>query len=119
MIRKAIRKIVHDRTPDKLPDCHLGLADSLSFKDIVLMRINGLVLEAALAHIGRLFRRTLPTLRTLLQGGPAFAVTVRAFQRRWKAKGLYLSAFAICARPEDRSVTSWARHARSPAETRP
>jgi SIR2-like domain len=57
MIRKAIGKVIHDRTPDKLPDCYLRFAEMLSPRDIVLTFNYDLVLEAALAHVGKRFRR--------------------------------------------------------------
>jgi hypothetical protein len=57
MIRKAIGKVIHDRTPDKLPDCYLRFAEMLSPRDIVLTFNYDVVLEAALAHVGKRFRR--------------------------------------------------------------
>ncbi|VVE26580.1 hypothetical protein PAQ31011_03446 [Pandoraea aquatica] len=59
MIRKAIGKVIHDGTPaaDKLPDCYYKFADLLSPRDIVLTFNYDLVLEAALTHVGKRFRR--------------------------------------------------------------
>lgn len=59
MIRKAIGKVIHDGTPaaDKLPDCYYKFAELLSPRDIVLTFNYDLVLEAALTHVGKRFRR--------------------------------------------------------------
>lgn len=57
MIRKAIGKVIHDRTPAKLPDCYLWFAEMLSPRDIVLSFNYDLVLEVALAQVGIPFRR--------------------------------------------------------------
>jgi hypothetical protein len=59
MIRKAIGKVIHDGTPaaDKLPDYYYKFAELLSPRDIVLTFNYDLVLEAALTHVGKRFRR--------------------------------------------------------------
>lgn len=57
MIRKAIGKVIHDRMPDELPDCYLKFAELLSTRDIVLTFNYDLVLEAALAQVGKPYRR--------------------------------------------------------------
>ena len=59
MIRKAIGKVIHDGTPaaDKLPDYYYKFAELLSPSDIVLTFNYDLVLEAALTHVGKRFRR--------------------------------------------------------------
>lgn len=59
MIRKAIGKVIHDATPDadKLPDYYYRFADLLSPNDIVLTFNYDLVLEAALTHVSKRFRR--------------------------------------------------------------
>jgi hypothetical protein len=59
MIRKAIGRFIHERTPrrDKLPDSYYRLADQLSPHDVVFTFNYDLVLEMALAHVGKKFRR--------------------------------------------------------------
>lgn len=57
MIRKAIGKVIHDSTPETLPDFYYKFAEMLSPRDIVLTFNYDLVLEAALAHVGKRFRR--------------------------------------------------------------
>lgn len=59
MVRKAIGHVIHSRTPpsDKLPDVYLRFAESLSIHDTVLTLNYDLVLENALAAVGKPFRR--------------------------------------------------------------
>lgn len=57
MIRKAIGAVIHDRTPDQLPDYFYRFAELLSPHDVVLTFNYDLVLEAALTQVGKPFRR--------------------------------------------------------------
>lgn len=59
MIRKAIGNIIHSRTPspEALPDVYLRYAESLSVHDTILTLNYDLVLENALAAVGKPFRR--------------------------------------------------------------
>lgn len=69
MIRKAIGKVIHDRTPDNLPDFYLKFAEMLSPRDIVLTFNYDLVLEAALAQVGKRFRRYPYRFKEITQHG--------------------------------------------------
>jgi len=59
MIRKAIGHVIHDRTPqpDAIPEVYLRFAEALSVHDTVLTLNYDLVLEHALAAVGKPFRR--------------------------------------------------------------
>lgn len=59
MIRRAIGEVIDARTPeaDKLPDIYYRFAESLSTRDTVLTLNYDLVLERALAKVGKPFRR--------------------------------------------------------------
>ena len=59
MIRQAIGSVIHNRTPppDKIPDVYLRFAEALSVHDTVLTLNYDLVLEYALAAVGKPFRR--------------------------------------------------------------
>jgi hypothetical protein len=58
MMRKAIGRIVHDRTPpaDELPDVYYEFASRLSAHDTVLTTNYDTVLERAFEHIGKPYR---------------------------------------------------------------
>jgi len=59
MIRRAIGHVIYSHTPAPaaIPDVYLRFADSLSLRDIVLTLNYDLVLESALALVGKPFRR--------------------------------------------------------------
>jgi len=59
MIKRAIGEVIHRHTPpgDKLPDIYYRFAEQLSVNDTVLTLNYDLVLERALAHVGKAFRR--------------------------------------------------------------
>ena len=59
MIRKAIGHVIHSHTPAPAatPDIYLRFAEALSLRDIVLTLNYDLVLENALAAVGKPFRR--------------------------------------------------------------
>lgn len=58
MIRKAIGKVLHARTPsaDSLPDVYYSFAEHLSLNDIVITFNYDILLERALEHIGKPYR---------------------------------------------------------------
>jgi hypothetical protein len=58
MVRKAIGKVIHDRTPsaDRLPDAYYEFAERLSLHDIVITLNYDILLERALDHIGKPYR---------------------------------------------------------------
>ena len=58
MIRKAIGKVIHSRTPqsDSLPDAYYKFANNLSLNDIVITLNYDIILERALEHIGKPYR---------------------------------------------------------------
>lgn len=59
MIRRALGEVIHDRTPpaDRLPDVYYRFAENLSTEDTVLTLNYDLLLERALAYVGKPFRR--------------------------------------------------------------
>src|SRR5207237_10211631 len=59
MIRSAIGDVIHHMTPppNRLPDIYYRFAECLSPHDYVLSLNYDLVLESALRHVGKPFRR--------------------------------------------------------------
>lgn len=58
MIRKAIGKVIHSRTPpaDRLPDAYYRFAERLSPHDMVITFNYDIILERALEHVGKPYR---------------------------------------------------------------
>lgn len=71
MIRRAIGEVIHNRTPsaNSLPDVYYHFAENLSINDTVLTLNYDLVLERALTHVGKAFRRYPTRFKSLTKHG--------------------------------------------------